>query len=122
MSSLSVEYGYDQLQKIGITLPYFLMTRQSSSLPALEGCKKIAVEYPVEDRLIDARVALKIWVDWKMAKHQLQMRMSKANPSDFLVGGALSTSMAKAQQAAKQYQEKIRDCGIRITRQWEVIC
>lgn len=121
MSCFSVEYGYDQLRKGEMLPPDFLMVRQAKSRTAIEGCKRISIEYSDEIRSIKPKEALKIWVDWKVAQRQLQIKAARATSVD-LLNDALTQAIEKAQKAAKEYRCKVADQGISIVRIWEVIC
>jgi len=122
MSCFSVEYGYEQLRKAEMLPPDFLMVRQAKSRTAIEGCKRISIEYSDEVPSIKPKEALKVWVDWKVAQRQLQIKAARATSVDLSSGGELLQAIAKAQEAAKEYQGKIVKQGISIVRRWEVIC
>lgn len=122
MSCFSVEYGYEQLRKAEMLPPDFLMVRQAKSRTAIEGCKRISIEYSDKVPSIKPKDALKIWVDWEVAKRQLQRKVACATSADLLSDGALLQAVAKAQKAAKEYQCNLVDQGICIVREWEVIC
>ena len=124
MSGLSVEYSYRQLQGMGVPLPAYLFSRQSLDQRSIEGCIKISVVYPntKSKSVISPREVLEIWINWEVKQHKVKMKVTRSELSDYLVGVRLSKAMAKAISAAKQYQEKVLNRNISITRTWLPIC
>jgi hypothetical protein len=120
---MSVEYSYTELNRMGLSLPYFLIARSNQSRAYLEGCIKITIVFPEEGILKsrDPKKILQIWIDWNITSQQMQRIGSSLSHVDFLDRGKVKKLFEAAQAAAKQYQEEICNVGISIVRQWEPI-